>query len=50
MVSGKPSPQAVGGVSPLLRQRVMKVPRATRGMHMMEEATSSPMTAKAYGG
>lgn len=41
------SSQAMGPVAPCLRRCLMKVPRATRGMHMMEAATSSPMMASA---
>ena len=49
---GAPGSQATGAGSgsPRLRRRVMSVPRATSGMHMMEEATSSPMMARAWGG
>lgn len=47
---GAPGSQATGAGSPRLRRRVMSVPRATSGMHMVEEATSSPMTARAWGG
>lgn len=42
--------QAIGKFALLLKWRVTKVPRATRGMHMVEEATRSPMTASAYVG
>lgn len=47
---GAPGSQATGAVSPRLRRRVMSVPRAPSGMHMVEAATSSPMTARAWGG
>lgn len=42
--------QAKGNLALLLKWRVTKVPRATRGMHMVEEATRIPMTASAYVG